>query len=304
MLLLMLSRTLDLARDRLGALFAAGWGYMLLLLLLNLAISRQMMPETGFSTGSYMMEPLPGEAAAAARERALRTLVVLANVATGFSIAVAYLRRVLLGERAFPLAFGRRHFKVAWKLLLLGVLFVAFFLPLLLLGAMLAPVTGPLGALLLLASPFIALMLVQRMSLVLPAAALDDTMSLKDSWHLTAGIGWALAFAALAVSLLAGLAAGLWVGLVSLIGDAFVPATGMAAELRSALVPMGVMVIVAWLFGSLHATAYALTRERFVEKVGLSLADAERAAQRRAEAERARARAAVRSALGDRSGRE
>jgi len=303
MLLLMLSRTLDLARDRLGALFAAGWGYMLLLLALNVAISSQLMPVTGFSTGSYMLEPMAG-GLGADRERALRALAALTNVATGFSIAVAYLRRVLLGERAFPLAFGTRNLRVAWKLLLLGVLFVVFFVPLLLLGAMLAPVTGPIGAALLLASPFIALMLVQRLSLVLPAAALDDTMSLKDSWHLTAGIGWALAFAALAISLLAALASGLWVGLVWLIGNAFVPATGMAAELRSALVPMGVMVIVTWLFASLHATAYALTRERFVEKVGLSLADAERAAERRAEAERARARAAVRSVLGDRSRRD
>lgn len=304
MLLVVLSRTLELARARLATLFAAGWGYMLVLVALNLAISARLMPDSGFTTGSYMMEPLAAVGDAAARERALRLLAVLANVAAGFSIGVAFLRRVLLGERAFPLAFGLRNFRVAWKLALLGLLSVLFFVPLLLLGALLTPVTGPVGGLLLLASPFVTLMLVQRVSLVLPAAALDDSMSLKDSWRLTAGIGWSLAFAALVVSLLAALATGLWVGLVSLVGDAFVPATGLAAQLRSALVPMGAMVILTWLFASLHATAYALTRERFVEKVGLRMADAALAAERRAEADRRRARQAVRSVLGARQRRD
>lgn len=304
MLLVVLSRTLDLARDRFGTLFAAGWAYMLLLLALNLAISGQLMPEAGFSTGSYMMEPLAGEGLGGDRERALRLLAGVATIATGFCVAVAYLRRILLGERGFPLAFGSRHFKVAWKLLLLGTLIAVFLVPMLLVAGLLLPVVAPAGFALLLASPFLTVMLVQRLSLVLPAAALDDTMSLKDSWHLTAGIGWALVLAALAVALLAALASGLWIGLVWLVGEAFVPATGLAAQVRSALVPMGVMAIVTWLFASLHATAYALTRERFVEKVGLSLADAERAAERRAKAERARARAAVDSVLGERSGRK
>jgi hypothetical protein len=304
MLLVVLSRTLELARARFATLFAAGWGYMLVLVALNLAISAQLMPDSGFTTGSYMMEPLAAAGDAAARERALRLLAVLANVAAGFSIGVAFLRRVLLGERAFPLAFGLRNIRVAWKLALLGLLSVLFFVPLLLLGALLTPVTGPVGGLLLLASPFVTLMLVQRVSLVLPAAALDDSMSLKDSWRLTAGIGWSLAFAALVVSLLAALATGLWVGLVSLVGDAFVPATGLAAQLRSALVPMGAMVILTWLFASLHATAYALTRERFVEKVGLRMADAALAAERRAEADRHLARQAVRSVLGARQRRD
>ena len=163
---------------------------------------------------------------------------------------------------------------------------------------------APAGFVLLLASPFLTVMLVQRLSLVLPAAALDDRMSLGDSWRLTAGIGWALVLAALAVALVAGLVSGLWVGLVWLVGEAFVPATGLAAELRSALVPMGVMVIVTWLFASLHATAYALTRERFVERVGLKIADAEHAAERRAQAGRDKARKAVRSVLDSRSGRD
>ena len=304
MLLVVLSRTLELARNRFGTLFAAGWGYMLLLLALNLAISGQLMPETGFSTGSYMMEPLAGAAAGDDRERALRILAGLANIATGFSIAVAYLRRILLGERAFPLAFGARNLRVAWKLLLLGVLSGVFFVPMLLVAGLLLPVMAPAGFVLMLASPFLTVMLVQRLSLVLPAAALDDRMSLGESWRLTAGIGWALVLAALVVALLAALVSGLWVGLVWLVGEAFVPATGLAAELRSALVPMGVMVIVTWLFASMHATAYALTRERFVEQVGLKIADAERAAERRAEAGRDKARQAVRSVIERRSRRD
>ncbi|MBL6431786.1 MAG: hypothetical protein HPM95_14225 [Alphaproteobacteria bacterium] len=53
MLLVVLSRTLDLARKRLATLFASGWGYMLLLVLLNVAISSALMPAEGFTTGSY-----------------------------------------------------------------------------------------------------------------------------------------------------------------------------------------------------------------------------------------------------------
>jgi hypothetical protein len=303
MLLVVLSRTLDLARHRLPTLFSAGWGYMLVLVALNVAISLQAMPENGFTTGSYMMEPLTATGDAAAREKALRGLAVLANLLAGFSIAVAYLRRVLLGERGFPLAFGARNFRVAWKLAVLGILGVLMFLPLLLLGGLLTPLTGPVGALAILASPFVALMLVQRMSLVLPAAALDDEMSLKESWRLTSGIGWALAIAAVVVSLLAGLGIGVLAGVLAL-ADLFLSGTGPLAPLRSALFPMGAMVILTWLFASLHATAYALTRERFVEKAGLRMADAERAAARREAAQRDKARQAVRSVLGSRSRRD
>ncbi|WP_349358469.1 4-hydroxy-3-methylbut-2-en-1-yl diphosphate synthase [Stappia sp.] len=302
MLLTVLSRTLDLARTRIGTLFAAGWGYMLLLVALNVAISVSLTPASGgFTTGSYMMEPIVEGTGTADREAALRLLAVLANIAAGFSIGVAYLRRLLLGRHEFFLAFGARNLRVAWKLVVLGVLGVVFLIPLTILSGMLVPITGPIGVFAMIASPFVAVMLVQRVSLVLPAAALDDAMTLKESWRLTRGIGWALAVAALAVSVLGGVGVAVWALVLSL-ADIFVSGTGPVAQLRSALLPMGAMVIVTWLFASLHATAYALARERFADEVGLKLAEMEEAEARRRAAHRSEARRAVDVVRG-RSGR-
>jgi len=302
MLLTVLSRTLDLARARLGTLFAAGWGYMLLLVALNVAISVSLTPAGGgFTTGSYMMEPIVQGTDTTDRDAALRLLAVLANIAAGFSIGVAYLRRLLLGRHEFFLAFGARNLRVAWKLVVLGVLGVVFLIPLTILSGMLVPITGPIGIFAMIASPFVAVMLVQRVSLVLPAAALDDAMTLKESWRLTRGIGWALAVAALAISALSGAGVAVWALVLSL-ADIFVSGTGPVAQLRSALLPMGAMVIVTWLFASLHATAYALARERFADEVGLKLAEMEEAEARRRAAHRSEARRAVDVVRG-RSGR-
>ncbi|WP_029058655.1 hypothetical protein [Stappia stellulata] len=292
MLLVVLSRTLDLARKRLATLFAAGWGYMLLLVALNVAISASLMPAEGFTTGSYMMEPIVEGTETAERDAALRLLAVLANLLAGFSIGVAYLRRVLLGAREFPLAFGARNLRVAWKLVILGLLGLLMLVPLVMLAGVLVPLLGPIGVFALVAAPFVALMLVQRISLVLPAAALDDEMTLKESWALTRGIGWALAVAALAVTLLAGLGVWIWSLLLILLG-ALVSDMGALAQLRSALFPMGAMVLVTWLFASLHTTAYALARERFAAQAGLKTAELAEAEVRRRKATRETAARAV-----------
>ena len=301
MLLTVLSRTLDLARKRFVMLFAAGWGYMVLLVALNAVISVSLSPEAGFTTGSYMMEPIDQSGDDAARQAALRMLALIANLVAGFSIGVAYVRRVLLGRAEFFLAFGARNLRVAWKLVALGVLGLVFLLPLVAVSGMLIPITGPIGVFAMMASPFIALMLVQRISLVVPGAALDDEMTFKESWQLTRGIGWALAVAALALSALAGVGVALWGASISL-ADLVVTETGPLAHLRSALFPMGAMVIVTWLFGSLHATAYALARERFVEEAGLRQAEVAEAEARRRMDQRHAARRAV-DAVRPRSGR-
>lgn len=315
MVLIVLSRALDLARARFATLFSAGWGYMLLLVALNLAISVRLMPEAGFVTGSYMMEPIPDVADAGRQEAALRLLAMAANVLAGFSIGVAYLRRVLLGRREFPLAFGLRNLRVGWKIVLLAVLGAVCLVPLLVVSSVLVAVFAPLGLAGLVATPFLALMLMQRLSLVLPAAALDDPMTLAESWRLTRGLGTAIAVAALVLSLLVLVALGLWWGAVALAealaaallplalsGAGLAEADRIASLLRSALVPAGAMVLVTWLFASLHATSYALARERFAAEIGLRRAEAERAELARAGAQQRAARRAVASVLGPRRG--
>ncbi len=280
MISILVDRTIRLAFDRLTTLFAAGWGYMLLLVALNLAISMTLRPDGGFTTGSYITEPLTA-GNGADREKALRLLAVFANIATGFSIGVAYCRKVLIDANDFFLAFGRRYIKVAIKLMLLMLIGVAFLVPLLIGAALLTMVTGPIGVLALIAAPFIALMLIQRFSLVLPAAAVDDRLTLGDSWRATAGLGLALMTGALVACALAAVGIGLW-ALVLWIGDALLPTSGWEAQMRSALLPMGVMIIVTWAFSNLHATAYGLVRERFARKVGLTPDDSHRAEALRA----------------------
>ena len=311
MILIVLGRTLELARNRLPTLFASGWGYMLLLLALNVAISASLLSDAGFATGSYMTEPITDVTDEGRREAALRMLAVVANVIAGFSIGVAYLRRVLLGRREFVLAFGARNLRVGWKIVLLALIGVLLLVPLMFGSGLLTAMTGPLGALLFFASPFVVLMLVQRLSLVLPAAALDDPMTLGTSWRLTRGMGIAVALTALVVSFAVLVACGLWWGAVALTGELarlFLPLV-LASEttvsvlrgveiLRSALLPAGIMVLVTWLFSSLHATSYALARERFVTQVGLRRQEVERAEAARERARTHAARRAVSSVVG------
>jgi hypothetical protein len=307
MFLIVLGRTLELARSRLGTLFASGWGYMLLLLALNVAISARLLPDTGFTTGSYMTEPITDVGDEGRREAALRMLAVVANVVAGFSIGVAYLRRVLLGRREFVLAFGARNLRAGWKIVLLALIGTLVLIPMMFGSVLLASVTGPIGALLLFASPFVALMLVQRLSLVLPAAALDDPMTLETSWSLTRGIGIPIAVAALVVFFAVLTACGLWWGAMSLTGELvrlflpeLLPPQAAASALhgfdilRSALLPAGMMVLATWLFSSLHATTYALARERFVMEAGLRQQEVEHAEAARSHA----ARRAVSSVVG------
>lgn len=298
MLLVVVSRSLKLARSRLGTFFAAGWAYMLVLLAVNLAISVAMTPDTGFQTGSYMMEPFVGGGGAddPDRARALRGLAVLANLLAGFSIAIAYVRRIVTGRREFFLAFGRRHVRVAWELLLLGLLGTGILMALFFGAAFTTLIAPPVGAALMIACLPLSVMLVQRFSLVLPAAALDDPLTLRASWRLTTGLSWALAIAAMAVLAVAGAAVGIWTLLLGLFDAALAPGgSGPLAQLRSALLPMGTMVIVTWLLSSLHVTTYGLVRERVARQVGLQQAEVERAERLRGERQRAQANRAVAS---------
>ncbi|WP_421980137.1 4-hydroxy-3-methylbut-2-en-1-yl diphosphate synthase [Roseibium sp.] len=282
MFITVLERSLSLAQHNVGTVFRTGWAYILLLLALNFAIGSALMPESGFSTVSYMTEPV-----AKADEGALRTLAALANLLVGFSIAIAYVRRILIDARDFPVVVGRRTIRVIFFQIVLGLIGFLSLIPLIIAASIAAALTGGLGALLMVFAPFIALMVVQRLSVVLPAAAVDDPLTLKESWHATSGMGWAMAFSALIMSLLAGFLVFVWGFLLS-VSDGLVPASDLWQQVRSAIFPMGTMLILVWVFSSLHATFYGLIRERFAEKLGLREEDYLQAdAQRQVARERA-----------------
>ncbi len=284
-----LERSLSLAQHNFGTLLKTGWAYILLLVALNFAIGGSLMPESGFKTVSYMTEPV-----AAADEGALRALAAIANLLVGFSIAIAYVRRILIDARDFPVTFGARNIRVILNQIVLSLIGALSLIPLVIVSLLLAAVTAGIGLLLLFLAPFIALMVVQRFSVVLPASAVDDPLTLKESWRATSGLGWAMAFAALVMSLLAGFLVGIWAVVLG-VSDGLMPASVLWQQIRSAVFPMGTMLILVWAFASLHATFYGLIRERFAAQLGLRQEDLSKVEETR-DAARARARKALEGA--------
>lgn len=262
-----LERSLSLAQHNIATLFRAGWAYILLLAALNFAIGTSLMPEAGFQTVSYMTETVK-----TVDEGAMRALAAIANLLVGFSIAIAYVRRILIDANDFPVVVSGRTFKVIFNQIVLGLIGFLSLIPLFMIAGILGAVTGGIGFLALLAAPFIALMVVQRFSVVLPAAAVDDPLTLRESWSATAGLGWAMAFAALVMSLMAGVLVLIW-GVILSLSDALLPGQLVWQQIRSAVFPMGTMLILVWSFSSLHATFYGLIRERFAARLGLRSAD-------------------------------
>jgi hypothetical protein len=245
---------------------------------LNLALSGQLLPGDGFTTVSYMTEPV-----VAADDGALRLVAGLANILLGFAAATAYMRRILIGARDFPFSFAPRVLKVMVKLLLLLLLGALMLVPLFAIAGIITAVTAGFGIIAFIAAPFIALMLMQKLSLILPAAALEDDLTLRQSWSASAGLGWAMAFAALVVGLLSVVMTLAWTWILSLLKAAF-PDPVVALAISAAL-PLGSVGVSVWLFASLHATCYGLVRERYAERVGLTSSQTEEARTRHDAAE-------------------
>jgi len=290
MFITVLERSLSLAQHNVGTLFKTGWAYILVLVALNFAIGSSLMPSGGFSTISYMTEPVE-----TVDEGALRALAALANLVVGFSIAIAYVRKVLIDARDFPLFVGPRTFKVITNMIVLNLIGFLSLIPLGIAASILAAITGGLGAIAFLAAPFIALMVTQKFSLVLPAAAVDDPLTFKESWRATNGLGWPMAFAALVMSLLAAvLVAG--VGLVLSLMENFLAANVFWQQIRSAAFPMATMLITVWVFANLHATFYGMVRERFAARIGLRAEDLKQVEETRSAADE-KTRSKARKAL-------
>lgn len=289
MFITVLERSFSLAQHNVGTLLRTGWAYILVLVALNLAIGASLMPESGFRTVSYMTEPVTR-----ADEGALRALAAVANLLVGFSIAIAYVRRILIDARDFPLIVSGRTMRVILNQIVLSLIGAVSLIPLVIVSLLVAAVTAGFGLLLLFLAPFVALMVVQRFSVILPAVAVDDPLTLTESWRATSGLGWAMAFAALMMSFLAGFLIGM-LALLLAISDGLMPYSDMWQQIRSALFPMGTMLILVWVFASLHATFYGLIRERFAKQLGLREKDYLEAHRKR-DAVRNRAQKAIASA--------
>lgn len=78
-----------------------------------------------------------------------------------------------------------------------------------------------------------------------------------------------MAFAALVMTLLVGVLIGVWVLALS-VSDGLLSTSALWPQIRSAIFPMGTMLIFVWGFANLNTTFYGLIRERFAERLGLS----------------------------------
>jgi len=258
-------RSTALGLHHTGTLVRSGWAYMALLLAVNFWISTVISPDAAFTTGSYMTEPLQQ----AEDTTGLRILALIANVLIGFSIAIAFARRILIDARDFPLTIGRRTINVIYYQILLTLIGLISLIPLGLASLLLGALTAGLGLFMFLAAPFIALMVVQRFSVILPATAVDDRLSLGDSWRATSGMGWAMAFNGLLASFLLACLIGIWALLLKGVA-ALTPDTTLFGQFRSAAFPFGAIILTVWVFASLHATCYGLIREKYAARLGLT----------------------------------
>nr|WP_319384522.1 4-hydroxy-3-methylbut-2-en-1-yl diphosphate synthase [uncultured Roseibium sp.] len=282
MFITVLVRSLSVGLSNIGTFFGAGWAYILLLLALNSSFILIYAPENGFSTGTYMSAKVDGS-----RQAAFALFAMFANPIGGFSIAIAYVRRILIEANDFPVVFGKRTLKFIGLVIALTVIGFGLLIPLTFFASLVAVVTAGIGSVVMIVMLFVALMVVQRFSLVLPAAAVDDPLTLAESWHATAGLGWAMAFSAPLMSLLSGVLFFVLVVLVFL-GSTIVPQGKTTDAFFAMLVVFGTMLILVWAFASLQATSYGLIRERFARKLGLLAEDFARAdAQRQVARERA-----------------
>ncbi len=131
---------------------------------------------------------------AALWQEAVQGFVQLFAFVAGCIVAVAWHRRILLGEQAMtalPSSFTLRYIGITLLMVL------AIFVPIMLFGLLTvaaAAAFGPwIGALMLFVPLVAALVAALRLSLVLPARAIGDTgLRLRDSWALTTGNTWRL----------------------------------------------------------------------------------------------------------------
>src|SRR5262249_4518564 len=134
---------------------------------------------------------------------ALATIIQLPVLA---SIAVAWHKLVLRQERVSGAVYLRLDRTVFRYTVVLFILFVLTDGPIAIVNSLLAgdsadPITIGTSLRIILLALGIAIFVLPRLSLILPAIALGESLSLTAAWHLTRGSTWRLAMATLLCSL-------------------------------------------------------------------------------------------------------
>ncbi|WP_417687665.1 hypothetical protein [Roseibium sp.] len=275
----LLDRTLALTFLNLGTLLRVGWPFLAALVALDLYIGVKLFDTRDFMTLSY----LSGAPAPSIDEDGLVLLAIFANVSSGFIIATAYLRTLLAGAPVFSLNLLIGSLAVFMKFVTLGFIgliaagigtAVTFILFSILLNLMPDAMIGndmdafgySLGLTIFVGSAFLTLLLAQRFALVLPAAAIGDPLTYRESWHATRGLGASFSMTGLLMCLIAvvflAILGGLIYGIVS-----FEISQLSKQLLVVTLAPLGTLVIIVWIFASLHAAQYHFVRENYAARL-------------------------------------
>lgn len=190
------------------------------------------------------------------------SLALLAlSVVSGASIAVAWHRRVLLGERpgAVHLAFGRREVAYAWRLAAIALLGGAFALSLSLLRTLAEMLGGTvlsgIVAIAYLVAFVLSLPLWMRLMLVLPPAAFDERLGLREAFAWSAGLGWPMVGASLFAALFVALPVWLLQFVAGMLG-------GFVSTAANIVLDVVLLVVGAALQIGILAGGYYILRER------------------------------------------
>lgn len=141
----------------------------------------------------------------AANSIAVGFVVVAVWLCSSASIAVAWHRNLLLGERPGPvnLSFGRREIAYLGKTFLV---FLIMMIPSMVLGATALPFMQNWMGFMIVAGLMLLLILplFMRLCLILPATALDEPLGISDAFYRSEGLGLPMALAAVGTGLCIG----------------------------------------------------------------------------------------------------
>ncbi|MCA1300152.1 hypothetical protein [Stappia indica] len=174
------------------------------------------------------------------------------------SIAVAWHRCLLLEEapRSFHLKVGAREVTYLLKMLLVGVIAIVPAVIAVTLAGLLAGMGGRMLAILS-GFVFLAFFLpfLMRLSLILPAAAFDEKLSIGEAFRDSEGLGFPMALAAIGL--------GLIVGAVSAVLDYLTPAGGqLMAAFATVILSLVLQIVTTALQISVLTGGYYILRER------------------------------------------
>ncbi|WP_157738983.1 hypothetical protein [Labrenzia sp. VG12] len=240
--------SISLVFDNLGAVFKVVSAWFLVQLAVALAFVVVLALFAGNPAGSPFL----------LTATAMSVVGALVGLVAASSIAVAWHRFGLLGEQppAVNLRFGGLELRFALKSLVITIGFgVAYAI-----AGGIGMVTGStvIMSVLVLAVAIVLIPIVFRVSLVLPATAVEETLGFKEAYEAGKGLGWWMVLATLALALPFAIATGILQFALGLLDGALPLVIVMAKAAAINLLMQMIMTVLAL---SVLTNGYKLAKE-------------------------------------------